>query len=72
MGRDDAVAVEDITAYGTDWAGDTEGGFYPEFEMTIQYMTRHGAERMRVSGELLESLWMFVMRSWPDPAEVDR
>jgi hypothetical protein len=68
---DDVVEVVGVDAVGTDWAGDTEGGFYPEFELTIRYRTNSRRnERLQVFGEDLAELWRFVMRSWPSPAEV--
>lgn len=61
-----AAAVDGIEPSGTDWAGDTEGGFHADFEVTIRYTRADGrAVRLPVRGEDMESLWTYVMRSWP-------
>jgi hypothetical protein len=59
-----------IDEYGTDWAGDTYGGFYPEFELTIRYRNSEGAiKTWDVKGEDLASLWQWVVGGWPSPSE---
>lgn len=67
--RADAAQVTKVDTYGTDWAGDTEGGFYAEFDTTVIYLTTDGKRATYgVSGEDCQSLWDHVMRSWPgDP-----
>lgn len=63
----EAVAIEGFETYGTDWAGDTFGGFHSEFEFTIRYACSDGGtERVEVKGEDMASLWTHVMRSWPE------
>lgn len=57
-------AVDEVLSaetYGSDWAGDTEGGFYPEFEVHIQYRDPSGSHWYYVEGEDLKSLWDFVI-----------
>lgn len=57
----EASQVTAVTGDGTDWAGDTEGGFYETFSVTIQYVTKDGAVRTyEASGEAMASLWRAV------------
>lgn len=57
-----AVALDEAEGYGTDWAGDTEGGFYSEFGLTIRYHHADGAPRSReVAGQEMEDLWRFLL-----------
>lgn len=47
---------------GSDWAGDTEGGFYPEFSMRLTWRDSSGAEQyLHVEGKDMASLWMAVV-----------
>lgn len=58
----EAVTVEDST-YGSDWAGDTEGGFFSEFSTTLTWTTASGERGSReYAGEDMARLWQFVMR----------
>lgn len=58
--RSDIVKVIDVVEYGTDWAGDTFGGFHSEFRVDIQ--TDSGS--VEIQGEDLASLWRYVMTGW--------
>jgi hypothetical protein len=61
-----------IVEYGTDWSGDTSGGFYAEFEMTIRYRDTGGVEHdFEVTGETMASLWRHVVSGYPDDAPPD-
>ncbi len=55
-----AEEVTGTDAYGSDYAGDTEGGLYPEFTVTISYVSDGKPDRLRVDGEDLASLWKHV------------
>lgn len=62
----DVAAVRSVTTDGTDWAGDTEGGYHSESDVDITYITATGEEkRTTIQGEEMASLWNFVMKSWP-------
>jgi hypothetical protein len=62
--------VVSVKAYGTDWAGDTEGGFYSTAEVRIQYEQADGTLKgCDVEGDDMQSLWEFVMGSWPTSVE---
>ena len=75
-----AVSVEKVLPYGTDWAGDTESGFYDEFNVTIEFteqMTVHvGPEErtefiprtVEVNGENMASLWQWVVAGYEEQA----
>lgn len=66
LGCGDVDRVTAVTSYGTDWAGDTEGGFFSEFEVTVNFVTREGTERTRdLKGEALADLWSWVVNGWP-------
>jgi hypothetical protein len=59
-----AVEVVSVSGYGTDWDGDTEGGFYSSFGVTVGYRDIDGLTCSRsVQGEDMESLWMRVVRA---------
>lgn len=66
----DAVAVERVEADGADMTGDTEGGFYPSFSVTIVYRDAAGRERRyTVEGEDMASLWSHAVAApAPPPA----
>lgn len=56
------VKVERISGYGKDLAGDTESGFYSEFEVTISYLDSDGRKfSWGVQGEEMNSLWEHVV-----------
>ena len=64
----DVERIDKIAAYGTDWAGDTESGFYSRFEVSLIGRRRGAPESQPpyvwdVTGEKMESLWMHVVRS---------
>jgi hypothetical protein len=63
-GYSDAVSVVAVTGDGSDWNGDTEGGFYSSFGAGIQFEDDKGRLRsIHVSGSDMEGLWMHVVRS---------
>lgn len=52
-----AVSVEGVESYGTDWAGDTEGGFYSQSYVTIKWADAEGVVRFHeVQGEAMGAL----------------
>jgi hypothetical protein len=56
--RPEAVTVEKVTTDGSDWEGDTEGGFYSSFGVTIVYLDAAGQQKyLNVDGSDMESLW---------------
>ena len=60
----EVVGVESVKAYGSDWDGDTEGGFRSSFSVLITYTTTDPAHpRMTrdLEGDDMESLWRFVV-----------
>lgn len=60
-----AVSVEGVQSYGTDWAGDTEGGFYSEADVTIKWADAEGKTHFReVRGEAMGTLWDHVVKGW--------
>jgi hypothetical protein len=62
----DAVQVVSVVAFGSDWGGSTEGGFYPETDVTVSYLSRAGQrQNLKVDGEDMASLWNHVMAAWP-------
>jgi hypothetical protein len=64
----DAVSVEKVKGYGTDWAGDTNGGFYSDWSIDITYTDSAGKSRFEeVKGEDFLSLWHWVVSAWPAP-----
>lgn len=67
VGADPAVTLTACSMYGTDWAGDTDGGFYSEHELTLEWVTTTGKTcRQDISGDAMESLWNAVVAAWPD------
>jgi hypothetical protein len=61
----DAEHIESVTGYGTDWAGDTNGGFYSEQTITIEYRTGSGDRAiLEVTGDRFISLWNWVIGVW--------
>jgi hypothetical protein len=66
----DAVSVEGVSGYGTDWEGDTAGGFWPDQDIGINWTDSSGARQFtEVRGDDFMSLWHWVVGSWPAPAE---
>lgn len=58
--------VIDARSHGTDWAGDSEAGFYERFQVEVTYRTTAGQLRhYTVAGEEMQSLWEFVVKRWP-------
>ena len=64
----DVAEIVSVEAYGTDWAGDTEGGFYDESDVTIKYRSEPDGKvnYLEVRGEEMGALWQFVMNAWPE------
>lgn len=57
-----ATSVERVASHGTDWNGDTEGGFYASFDVTIHYRDHRDEPRfVDVEGEAMASLWEYVV-----------
>jgi len=57
-----AVKLDSVSGYGTDWDGDTEGGFYSRFSVDITYRTADDAKHsLDVEGEDMGSLWEWVV-----------
>lgn len=53
-----AVAIVSVRGSGSDWAGDTEGGFYSRFDVSIRWANAQGqVDWMDVNGEDMDSLW---------------
>ena len=62
----DIAEVVSVNAYGTDWAGDTEGGFYSESDVYIRYKSSEGREHYAsIKGEASQSLWAWIVKAWP-------
>ena len=62
-GVPDAAKVTSVESYGTDWDGDTEGGFYSKFEVTIRGQRENGQSFWNdYQGEDLMSLWKWTVR----------
>lgn len=60
------VELLDVSGYGTDWDGDTEGGFYSTFSVEIRYLDKAGKQQhWEVVGEDMDSLWKWVVGAWP-------
>lgn len=60
-----AVSVESVQSYGTDWAGDTFGGFYSEADVSIKWLDADGKSHMKeVKGEAMADLWDHVVKGW--------
>jgi hypothetical protein len=62
LARDRYVAsVESVVTEGSDWAGDTEGGFYGTAETTVVYTDTNGERHsVNLDGADLASLWNHV------------
>lgn len=63
--HDDSEAVEiiEVGGYGTDWAGDTEGGFYSSFDASIRWRRADGSIKSRsYQGEDMGELWDYVIK----------
>jgi hypothetical protein len=58
-----ADRITEVSAYGTDWAGSTDAGFYDDFEVTITYMRVDGSQVWwrEIRGEDMASLWQAVI-----------
>ena len=66
-GRLDAVSVENVGGHGSDWSGSTEGGFYSTFSVDINWTDADGKTHVSdPEGEAMDSLWKWVVRSWPE------
>lgn len=62
-----AAQVVAVSGDGTDWAGDTESGFYERFGADVAWLDEKGNRHIEeVLGSRMESLWMWVMRAWPE------
>ena len=60
----DAAEVEKVESFGSDWSGDTEGGFYSTFSVNINYRQTTGDRRfLTVEGEDMASLWKWVVNN---------
>jgi hypothetical protein len=63
-GYSDAVSVVAVTGDGSDWNGDTEGGFYSSFGVDVQFIDDKDRVRsIGVVGEDMQNLWMHVVGS---------
>ena len=61
-GHPNAASVQSVIASGSDWYGSTDDGFHPEFSVDIRWTDGSGKGRYEdVNGELLASLWMWVV-----------
>lgn len=58
-----AESVVSVRGEGSDWAGDTEGGFFSVFTVSITYTSRGSArtQYLTVEGQDMESLWNAVV-----------
>ena len=60
-----AVLVMQVSGDGTDWDGDTEGGFFSSFGVTVRWQDLNGASHwLEVTGDDMQSLWTWVVTSW--------
>lgn len=60
--RPTATEVVKVDSYGTDWMGDTEGGFYSGFSVDITWLDLVGGRHsFGVEGEAMDSLWEHVV-----------
>lgn len=57
----DATEFVSAETYGSDWDGDTEGGFYSTFEVTLKWLSGQERKSHFVTGEDMESLWKAVV-----------
>ncbi len=55
-----ADEVTGTDAYGSDYAGDTEGGFHSSFEVRITYVVDGKRKFETVEGADMDSLWKYV------------
>jgi hypothetical protein len=63
----EAASVEKVSGWGTDWDGDTEGGFYDSFGVSIDWTDSDGGKHFtEPHGDAMESLWHWVVRAWPE------
>lgn len=56
-----ATEVRALIPYGTDWDGDTEGGFYSSFDIEIHYSLSDEKKSLGVNGEDMASLWEWMV-----------
>ena len=69
-GHPDAASVEKVSSDGSDWNGDTEGGFYSAFSVDIDWTDAAGEKHFtEPEGEAMDSLWHWVVRAWPQAPE---
>lgn len=64
-----AAVVTSVYGHGTDWDGDTEGGFYSSFSVDIAYERSDGSKKyMGVKGDAMDSLWKWTVNNevWED------
>jgi hypothetical protein len=65
--RHGAIKVLSVSGYGSDWAGDTAGGFYSETSIDIRWVDAARKEHFtELKGELFSSLWHWVVSAWKD------
>jgi hypothetical protein len=58
-----AAKVTRVQHSGSDWAGDTEHGFYSQFGVEVSYQRADGSTGfLDVEGEDMGSLWEAVVR----------
>lgn len=63
--RPDFAKLISVASKGSDWGGDTEGGFYPTFRVEIVYESQRGrTKHFDVEGEEMASLWQWVVDGW--------
>jgi len=62
------ITVNEVTAHGSDWAGDSENGFHSSFEVSLYGTDDTGAGFFEdVEGEAMGSLWKFVVAGFRQP-----
>jgi hypothetical protein len=55
-----------VTSQGLDMNGDTDGGFYASFEVTVEFALSDGSTSyMRVEGSDMAELWNAVVSKFP-------
>lgn len=76
-----ALLVEVVSGYGTDWEGGTLEGFWADNYVTVRYITTNTGEgylipserqysvNREIRGEEFQSLWHWVVNSWCDLAK---
>jgi hypothetical protein len=58
----DATEVTSLTGRGSDWDGDTEGGFYSTFAVDVHYVKVDGRKAvLSPEGEQMERLWNAIV-----------